>query len=369
MSSRPGGPPAERPWLAEAFRLAERGRLGSSPNPMVGAVVLDAAGNVVGRGWHRRAGEAHAEVVALREAGGRARGGTIVVTLEPCAHTGRTGPCTAAIVEAGIRRVVAAASDPNPLVAGRGYAALEGVGLEVVRNADPGADAALNRRFRRWAQGDRPYVTLKMASSVDGRTATASGESKWITGPSARARVALLREEHDALAVGIGTVLADDPRLGRRLGWRREPPLVRVIFDRTLRLSPRARLFDDPSPVVVVARGPLDPERGMLLRRRGAEVLEVAGGADGIAEALKSLRERGVGGLLLEGGATLAASFVEGGFVDRWVGFVAPLLLGGGRAPGLLGGAGTGPLAGAPRLSNFETERVGDDWLLTGDLA
>lgn len=359
---------ADRDLLEAAFRLAERGSAGASPNPMVGAIVAK-DGRVVGAGWHRRAGEPHAEVVALHAAGEAARGATLYVTLEPCSHVGRTGPCADAVVGAGIRRVVAGATDANPAISGEGFRKLEQAGIEVVRDAAPARDERLNEAFRTFVTKGRPFVTLKMATSLDGKTATSTGHSRWISGEGSRATVQLLREQHDALAVGIGTVMQDDPRLSRRLGWRSEPPLVRVVFDRTLRLPLHARLFEDRAPVVVVTMDPPEPVAARGLERRGAEVMPVADGAVGLADALSRLARRGIASVLLEGGPALAASFVAAGLVDRWIGFVAPILVGGDHAPGAIGGAGVRSLEVAPRLASVEVDRIGRDVVLTGRLA
>jgi len=354
-----------RRWLDLAFALAERGRIGTSPNPMVGAIVVS-AGRLVGQGWHRRAGEPHAEIVALEEAGAQAREATLYVTLEPCCHTGRTPPCVESIIAAGIRRVVAAATDANPRMSGEGFRKLEAAGIEIVRDLDAPREALLNERFRRWVTSRRPFVSLKLAASLDGKVATSAGESKWITGTGARGRVQFLREVYDAVAVGIGTILEDDPFLTRRLGWKKERPLLRVVFDRTLRLPLHARIFQDPSPVLVVTMDPPDWQLAEHLRRKGAEVLPVPGGETGVRLLLEELGKREVTGLLLEGGPTLAASFLSAGLVDRWIGFLAPIVLGGERARSAIGGVGFESLAGAPRLRESRVEAIGSDWMLTG---
>jgi diaminohydroxyphosphoribosylaminopyrimidine deaminase/5-amino-6-(5-phosphoribosylamino)uracil reductase len=357
----------DRRWLDVAFALAERGRIGSSPNPMVGAVVV-AGGRIVGQGFHARAGGPHAEAIALEQAGELARGAVLYVTLEPCCHQGRTGPCVERVLDSGVREVVAAATDSNPLVAGEGFRRLAEAGVGLLRDAAPERERLLNERFRCAMEKGRPFVALKMALSLDGKSATATGDAKWITGSGGRARVQMLREELDAVAVGIGTVLADDPRLTRRLGWRASPPLLRVIFDRTLRLPLHARLFDDPAPVLVVTMEGPDVERAALLCKKGAEVLPIPGGAEGLSLLLGELHRREVRGLLVEGGATLAASFLSAGLVDRWYGFVAPILVGGERAPGGIGGEGIDELVRAPRLRDLSIERIGDDLLLSGVL-
>jgi len=308
----------------------------TSPNPPVGAVVLDAAGELVGTGATAPAGGPHAEVLALREAGPRARGGTAVVTLEPCRHTGRTGPCTQALLDAGVARVVVACPDPTA-AAGGGAQVLRdaGIAVRVGVLADEVAAGPLEAWLGAQASG-RPYVTWKYAATLDGRSAAADGTSRWITGESARADVHRLRGEVDAVLVGVGTVLADDPQLTVRPGPGHPAPArqpLRVVLDRSGRTPAGARVRDAAAETVVLAQPP--------------------------REVLHALQERGVVSVLLEGGPTLAGAFLAEGLVDRVVGYVAPALLGDG--PPALAGAGVGTITDAVRLRLDEVTRFGDD--------
>lgn len=323
----PGGAAA---YMAQALRLAERGRYTTCPNPRVGCVIVR-DDVVVGRGWHERAGQAHAEVMALQDAGERARGADLYVTLEPCSHHGRTPPCADAVVAAGIRRVWAAMPDPNPLVAGRGIEGLRAAGIEVQVGVLETAARELNRGFvSRMARG-RPFVTLKLASSLDGRTAMASGESKWITSPAARRDVHRLRAEAGAVLTGVGTVLADDPLLNVRDvdGDTAMRPPDRIVLDTSARIPSSARVWsaDDGArrfqlcgPVAQAGAPP-----------QGVTRLDVALGGDGrvdLAASLKLLAQHEINHLLVECGSVLAGSLLGAGLVDELVCYLAPSLLG-----------------------------------------
>lgn len=328
---------------------------------MVGAVVVQ-RGRVVGEGWHARAGEAHAERRALAEAGEATRGATLFVTLEPCAHHGRTPPCTEAVIAAGVARVVACHLDPDPRVRGRGFAQLAAAGIEVEVGLRLEEAVRLNWRYLVPKLLGRPAVTLKWAMSLDGRIATVAGESQWLTSARARRHALVLREEHDAILVGSGTALADDPRLTRRLGFAARPHL-RGVLDRRLRLSAAARLFREPGPVLVFTEND-DRQRRRQLEEAGAEVVCLPQVTP--AAVLAVLARREVASVLLEGGGEVAAAFAAAGCYDRVEALIAPLLLGGREAPGPLGGPGLGPLAGAPRLEATALRRLGPDLLLTG---
>lgn len=360
-SSRLRSSPEPRDPLRRALALAARGRATVSPNPCVGAVITR-DGRVVGEGFHRRAGEAHAEVLALRAAGAAARGATLWVTLEPCASHGRTPPCVDAVLAAGIARVVACHRDPDPRTAGRGFAALAAAGIEVEvgRHAHEAID--LNLPFLVHTVLGRPSVTLKWAASLDGRVATAGGESQWITGERARRSALVLREEHDALLVGIGTVLADDPRLTRRVGSAGGPN-TRVVLDRRARLPESARLLAEPGPVVVYTEIE-DPTRLGRLVGRGVEVQRL----DSVTPAavLADLGRRGCTSVLVEGGPTVAGAFFDAGLWDRAEVFLAPMLLGGEKAPPALAGEGARTLAEGARLDRFELRRRGGDLWIRG---
>jgi diaminohydroxyphosphoribosylaminopyrimidine deaminase / 5-amino-6-(5-phosphoribosylamino)uracil reductase len=373
MDAIPGSSttPEDARWMAQALALAERGRGLCSPNPMVGAVLVS-EGRVVGQGFHVRAGAAHAEVEALREAGDRARGATLYVTLEPCNHQGRTPPCVGAILRAGIGRVVVAVADPNPRVEGGGARALLDAALEVHMGCLEEEARALNRMFFAAMQRLRPHVTLKCAMTLDGKIAAFDRSARWITGEEARREAHRLRSENDAVIVGIGTVLADDPALTVRLDppWPREP--LRVVMDSRARLPLTARLIGAGTPgrVVVAVADEAPAERVAHLEGLGVTVLacKSRNGRVDPADLLSRLFALDVTGVLLEGGSELNWAFIEAGLVDRVAMFIAPLLLGGTVAPTAVGGRGL-LLAEALRLQSLAARPVGPDWLLEGDVA
>jgi diaminohydroxyphosphoribosylaminopyrimidine deaminase/5-amino-6-(5-phosphoribosylamino)uracil reductase len=331
-------------YMDLALEAARRGWGQTAPNPMVGAVVVQ-GDRVVGTGWHAKYGEAHAEVMALERAGDAALGATMYVTLEPCAHHGKTPPCAAAIVHAGITRVVLATRDPNPKAAG-GVERLRAAGIQV--DIGPGARASceLNAPFFNSFVSDRPWVTLKLALSADGAMAGADGSSKWITGWAARAEVHRMRADSDAVAVGIGTVLADDPLLTAREGPPPRCPPARVVFDRQARLPLVSALVGSVrmAPVLVVADSPPAARRDAL-ERAGVEVLL----ASSLEASLQTLRGRGIRSLLVEGGAKIAAALLEGALVDRLVIFQAPTELG----AGALRPFASLPASKAPDAANY----------------
>ena len=370
-----GQPTSESDYWQRAIQLASYGLGWTSPNPAVGAVLVK-DGRVIGEGWHRRHGELHAEREALADAvrrGNDASGATIYVTLEPCAHTGRQPPCADGLIEAGVAEVVIAAGDPTEKTRGVGPARLEEAGVEVRGAEGWPADAAtsLIQDFRKRALTGKPLVTLKMAMSLDGKVATGSGDSKWISGEESRALVHRWRAEMDAVAVGSGTLLADNPRLTARDTDGdpvRQP--ARVIFDSKLVTTPQAALFEDidEAPVLIISGAGPDPERTKLLETAGAEVIPV--GADSpeqrFGAAMKALGERGIGSVLLEGGPKLAGAAVTGGEVDRTEIFVAPLILGGGR--GATEGSGPELMEGATWVPELRVGRVGQDVLMSSTI-
>lgn len=354
--------------MARALELAALARGKTSPNPMVGAVVVS-GGEIVGEGYHQKAGTPHAEVHALNQAGSRARGGDLYVTLEPCCHFGKTPPCTDAIIEAGIARVFAAVQDPNPLVAGKGVQKLKEAGIKVEVGLLEEEARQLNQAFFKYVQTGRPFVTLKAAMSLDGKIATVSGQSQWITGEEARNRVQWLRLEHDAIMTGIGTVLADDPWLTLRLPGEDKKPL-RVVVDSNLRIPVEARLVATASqvPTLVVAAENADQKKAEVLRSAGVEVWELPGEEHRVSlkDLMVRLGERGIVSLLLEGGAELNSGALAEGVVDRLVFFVAPKLIGGRLAPGPVGGRGIAELAQAIQLRDLSCQMVGQDLMITG---
>jgi diaminohydroxyphosphoribosylaminopyrimidine deaminase/5-amino-6-(5-phosphoribosylamino)uracil reductase len=355
---------AEDRYMDMAFELAERGRGRTHPNPLVGAVVVR-DDEVVGRGYHRGPGEPHAEVVALREAGAAAAGATLYCTLEPCSHHGRTPPCVEAIAAAGVARVIVARRDPNPLVDGRGLAALEAAGVMVdLQEGKYGRRARRqNAAFVKFHETGLPYLTYKAAVSLDGKVAAAGGDARWISCLESRRIVHEMRAVADAVVVGAGTVRRDDPELTVRLSEGRDP--VRVVVSRSGRLDAGARVFDTTVAPTFVVGERLDAEAAPLLRARGVELIET--GPDGLAEGLRELARRGLLDLLCEGGPTLGASLLGGGLIDRVTLFIAPVVIGSG-APELFAAPAVGAVSAAWRLHDVESRRICDDHLVTGRL-
>jgi diaminohydroxyphosphoribosylaminopyrimidine deaminase/5-amino-6-(5-phosphoribosylamino)uracil reductase len=354
--------------MRRALELAARGVGQVSPSPLVGCVVTDAGGAVAGEGCYLWDGVQHAEAIALAQAGARARGGTAYVSLEPHAHQGRTPPCTEALIRAGVRRVVAAVEDANPLVCGRGFAALRAAGLEVVAGVLAEEAARLNEKYIHHQRTGRPFVHLKLACSLDGRIATRAGDSRWITGPAARARVHELRHEYDAILVGSGTARADNPALTDRSGRARRRPLARVVLDERLELAPASQLAQTAreAPVIVFTQVAPDAPRARELAALGVEL--VAGGRD-LGVVLDELARRAYASLLIEGGAGVAGAFLDAGLVNKASFFLAPLIIGGRDAPNAIAGAGPELLADAVRLSGATITQHGPDVEITGYLS
>ena len=358
-------------WMDHALELARGGR--PSPNPHVGAVIVR-DGHLVGEGRHERAGEDHAEIVALQQAGDAghaAKGATLYATLEPCNHRGRTPPCTDAIIAAQVVRVVVGCADPNPHVQGAGVAKLRAAGIEVLVGVRQEEASQVIATWAKFITQGLPYVSLKLALSLDGRIATRSGASKWVTGPEARALVHMLRSRHDAVAVGIGTALADDPRLTVRDASGVSP--TRVVFDTKLRLPPHSRLVetavDIPTWVVCSADAPTDKEQA--LAAHGVEVLRAPTSAEGRLDAgaaLRMLAAKGIVTLMVEGGAELAGSILAARLADELHAFVAPILLGPRGRPGAVDWAGPATPAEAPRIAAATWELCGSDAYVRGPL-
>ncbi|MGW7454882.1 bifunctional diaminohydroxyphosphoribosylaminopyrimidine deaminase/5-amino-6-(5-phosphoribosylamino)uracil reductase RibD [Streptomyces sp. NPDC054787] len=344
--------------MSRAVELAARGLGSTSPNPVVGCVITDATGTVVGEGWHERAGGPHAEVHALRAAGEAARGATAYVTLEPCNHTGRTGPCAQALIAAGITRVVYAVSDPDPR-AGGGAATLRAAGITTESGLLADEAEAGNAAWLTSVRLGRPYVTWKYAATLDGRSAAADGSSRWITSAQSRADVHRLRAEADAVLVGGGTLRQDDPHLAVRDIEGATQPL-RIALDTYATILPTARILDDAAPTLIVVGEDADTRH-----LPGVEVLRLPlhGGRIGVHDLLTHLYARGVRSLFLEGGPTLAGAFLEGGAVDRVIGYLAPALLGAG--PAALADAGVTNISHAVRLDITEAVRIGPDLRIT----
>ncbi len=364
-------------FMKQAIRLAARGRGTTSPNPMVGALVV-AKGKVVGSGYHKQAGGPHAEIFALQHAKTHSRHATLYLTLEPCCHTEkRTPPCVPAIIESGVRRVVVAMRDPNPQVAGRGIQQLKRAGLAVEVGCCQQEAAKLNEVYVHWVKTGRPFVILKSAMTLDGKIATAKGESKWITGPQARAHVHQLRSRMDAIAVGVNTVLHDDPQLTARVPGQkihatvaRQP--VRLIFDSRLRIPLTARVLKniDVSPTAIATTNLANPKKVEQLRSQWVEVLVLPQKRKqvSIRRCLEELGNMGITSLLVEGGSELNANFLREGLVNQVYLYMAPILLGGHNAKGLIGGLSPKRLAEKVSVLNLHIQPLGDDRLITGDL-
>lgn len=353
-------------FMRQALVLARKGVGKTSPNPAVGCVVVR-DGAVIGTGWHHKAGTPHAEVHALAEAGAQALGSDVYVTLEPCSHFGRTPPCADALVAARVGRVFVGMIDPNPKVSGRGIARLREAGIPVVCGILEDACRAINLPFVKRVTTGLPFVTLKSAMTLDGKIATASGDSRWVTGEPARRQVHRLRAVSDAVMVGVGTAIADDPQLTSRIPGGRDP--LRVIVDSGLRLPLDSRLLGlDSHAVTLLATVSQDGERIAQLRDRGAEVLvcaERAGRVD-LHDLLARLGGRGIQSILLEGGAELAGAMLRQRLIDRCLFFYAPKLVGG-EGFGLFCGAGAGRMADAVPLQRIGIRRIGTDILIEGE--
>ena len=354
------------PWMQRALQLAALGAGRTSPNPLVGCVVLDAQGQLVGEGFHARAGGPHAEVQALRQAGERARGGTAVVTLEPCCHHGRTPPCSEALLAAGIARVVVAMDDPDPRVAGGGLAQLQQAGVEVIRGVGSAEAQDLNRAFLHRVQSGRPLGLLKWAMSLDGRTALPNGSSQWISGAEARGWVHRLRASCDAVIVGGGTVRSDDPLLTSR--GQRAPEPLRVVISRSLELPHQARLWSQAEAPTLVAHGPeAEVAQRHWLDQAGVERLELPRCEP--AALLEALAARGCNQVLWECGPALAAAALQQGCIQRIAAVMAPKLLGGDAARTPLGDLGLTDVQQAHLWTGEGLQQLGTDvlWQLNAD--
>ena len=357
--------------MAEALSLASRAEGMTSPNPLVGAVVLDAGGEIAGRGWHRKAGEPHAEVLALQDAGDRARGGILILTLEPCSHQGRTPPCAPFVVEAGVSHVIAAVSDPNPQVSGKGFAHLRshGVGMEIGIMAEEAVRQ--NEVYFHWWRFGRPFLTLKAAASLDGKIATRSGRSRWITGEAARNAGHHFRNKVDAILVGVETVLEDDPLLTARPDGVPGKPLTRVVLDSRLRTPSHARILAsrEGSSTIVATTDAAPTAKEEALRETGAEIIRIGADPQGrvsLVPLLEELGSRGVRHILVEGGGRVHGSFIREGLADRLLYFLAPLVVGDAQAPGAISGLDESELQSLPGLFNVTHEVIGDDLLIQG---
>ena len=353
-------PSLDRHWAARAIELALLADFRTSPNPMVGAVVLDRTGAVAGEGYHHQAGRPHAEQEALAAARERARGGTLYVNLEPCAHLHRTPSCADAIILAGLARVVISMPDPDHRVRGAGIAKLEAAGIETAVGAQEEEALRLNEFYVKHRVTGRPFVSAKFAMSLDGKIATRSGESRWITGEAARLHGHRLRHIHDAILVGVNTVIADDPELTARLEGEQSRQPLRVVVDSQLRIPKTAKVVGSNTLIATTRSG----------RVGAAEVVQLPAAAGGrqvdLGALLDELGRRGILSLLVEGGSEVHGSFSAGGMVDKVYAYLAPRLIGGREAPGPLGGIGAERLADAIALRDMDARRLGADILITG---
>jgi len=351
--------------MRRALELAARGR--TSPNPMVGAVVVK-QGKVVGEGYHSRAGHPHAEVEALRQAGNKARSADLYVNLEPCCHFGRTPPCTDAIIQAGIKRVFVGMKDPNKQVGGKGLRALKAQGIVIVSGILKKECIKLNESFVKVMKTGMPFVIMKTAMSLDGKIATRSGDARWISGELARKHVHKIRNHVDAILVGTETVLKDNPRLTCRLATGSVEHPIRIILDRRNRIPLTANVFKNSrsQPVIYVTGPDISSARQKALVARKVEILNGKFGKNGfhIKPLLKELANRDMNSILVEGGAELNASVLKAGVVDRVVAFISPMLIGGGKAPGFLGGQGVMKVNNAIKLKDLEVTKIGEDLMV-----
>lgn len=354
-------------YMTEALRLAKHAEGRTSPNPMVGAVVVK-NGRIVGEGWHRMAGTQHAEVHALNMAGDLAKGSTVYVSLEPCAHYGRTGPCAEALVKAGVSRVVIGMEDPNPKVAGKGIKILKDAGIEVRTGVLKEEAEKLNEVFLKWIQTGMPYVALKTAMTLDGKIATATGESQWISNEGSRQKGHELRDIYDGIVVGIGTVLADNPSLTTRLPDGNGKNPVRIVLDSHCRMPLDTKmLHDGEAPVIIAVTENAEEIRVKAVEETGARVVYAGNGPHvDLKLLLKKLGELEICSLYVEGGAEVNFSFLEQGLVDRVYAFIAPMLVGGKTAKTSVGGKGIAHLKDAVRLIDTEITSIDGDFFITG---
>jgi len=356
-------------YMKMALSLAGRARGRTSPNPMVGAVVVK-DDEVVGRGYHRKAGGPHAEILALEQAGDRARGATLYVTLEPCNHTGRTPPCTRAILEKGIAKVVAGMKDPNPAVAGGGLEFLAGHGVETVSGVCEGECRRLNEVFIKYITSATPFVILKCAATLDGRIATATGDSKWITGPRSRHFVHELRNAVDAILVGIGTILKDNPRLTTRLEGMEGMDPVRIVLDTHLSIPPDAQVLhvDSNSDTLIVTGYDISPEKRKAIEQTGARLLttDCRKGSVDLKALVKALGKMEITSVLIEGGATINGSALRAGIVDKVLLFYAPKLCAGDDGVPICRGPGVRAMRESMRVCDVSVHRFDDDIMIEG---
>jgi diaminohydroxyphosphoribosylaminopyrimidine deaminase / 5-amino-6-(5-phosphoribosylamino)uracil reductase len=359
----------EQQWMSRALELARQGTALVSPNPLVGAVVVKER-KIVGEGFHLYDETKHAEVKALEQAQAEARGSTLFLNLEPCSHHGRTPPCVEAILAAGVKRVVAAMTDPNPIVSGKGFERLRRAGVELETGVCREEAERLNESFTRYIRTALPFVTLKAALTLDGKIAAPDDNTGWITSEEARANVQQQRHAHDAILTGVGTIVADDPLLTDRSGLPRRRPLLRVVMDSRLRLPPTAKILSQADRDLLVYCSPgANPERRQELEQRGAEVVVVSSeGRPGLREAVQDLGARQITSVLVEAGSALNWAALEAGVVDKVFLYYAPKILGGLDAMPLAGGPGIRAMRGALPVEKIQIHRFGPDFAVEGYL-
>jgi diaminohydroxyphosphoribosylaminopyrimidine deaminase / 5-amino-6-(5-phosphoribosylamino)uracil reductase len=350
-----------------ALDLATCGVGQVSPSPLVGCVIVSESGEIVGEGCYVYQNVKHAEMIALEQAGERAKKATAYVSLEPHNHFSRTPPCTEALMNAGIRRVVCPIEDPNPLVAGKGFEFLRQKGIEVVTGILKDEAARQNEKYIHWHNTGRPFVHLKMAISLDGRIATRTGDSRWITGAESLKKSHLLRHEYDAILVGANTVTVDNPTLTDRSDLPRRRPLTRIVLDNSLKISQSAKLVltAKDAPTIVFTDSD-DAEKIKNLKDEGVEVVRVAEGGRNLQGVLQELGKRQIQSVIVEGGAAIAGAFYDAKLIDKVTVFIAPLVIGGIDAPSAIGGIGASRLSGAMQLDNVEVNRHDADVEITG---
>jgi len=358
----------DRRLMTRALELATRGTGLVSPGPLVGCVLADEAGQVVGEGFYLYEQVKHAETRAIEQAGSKAQGATAYISLEPHAHHGRTPPCTDALIRAGVRRVVAPIEDPNPAVSGKGFSHLRASGIPMDQGLLAREAERVNEKYIHFMRTRRPFVHLKVAVSLDGKIATRSGDSRWITGAEARARVHELRHEYDAILVGAGTLVADDPLLTDRSGDARRRPLVRVALDARLQLSLESQVVKTAkeTPLLVFTSAAAEASQVSALEEKGAQIVRENSGGRNLEAVLNELGRREIQSVLIEGGAGIAGKFLAAGLVNKVTFFVAPMIIGGRDAPSAIGDPGAETIAGAWRLRDIEINRHGDDLEVTG---
>lgn len=353
---------ADRRMMARALELAGKGVGQVSPGPLVGCVIVSPTGEIAGEGFYVFEAIKHAETIALEAAGDKARGGTAYVSLEPHAHHGRTPPCTDALIAAGIKRVVAPIEDLNPKVSGKGFAHLRAAGINVETGLLTDEAAQLNEAYLHYMSTGLPFVHLKLAVSLDGKIATRTRDSRWVTGPESRARAHELRHQYDAILVGAGTVLTDDPLLVDRSGLPRRRPLVRVVLDDAVQLSPKSQLAKTTTKAPVIVFGNTDNVDA--LHDHGVEIVPAIRGD--LRAVLKELAGRSLQSVLVEGGATVAGEFLDAGLVNKVTFFIAPKIIGGATAPSAIGGVGIERMSEALELEQISIVQRGKDIEVTG---